>query len=478
MLFCFTTRIRSLWFVTCELKEKMASTSKEVVFIEDKRAKTSDVKSKGDTDFFDYGLKGDLIRGIHSLGWKRPSPVQEASIPVGVEGKDILGRAKNGTGKTGAFLIPMFQNIDIDAVNDVGSPHALIMVPTRELAMQTSNICLKMGKYMGVRAMVTTGGTNLQDDIMRCNQHVDIVVGTPGRLLDFIQRDIIKLDQVRVVILDEADKLLSADLLGLITCIMPHLPEKKQVMLFSATFPQDTSNFIAQYLRNPAQINLMQELTLLGVTQYYAYVQERQKVHCLNTLFARLQINQCIIFCNSTQRVELLAHKILALGYSCYYIHSQMDQKYRNRVFHDFREGKCCTLVTTDLCTRGIDIQAVNVVINFDFPRSGETYLHRIGRSGRFGHLGIAVNLVTSADRAAFDRLEAELNVDIHPIPQKIDHRLYVGSEQTNVDADEIAELARANGNLVSEQDANEEPQVEEPAKEDAQDRKQETSEE
>lgn len=158
------------------------------------------------------------------------------------------------------------------------------------------------------------------------------------------------------------------------------LPPDRQIMLYSATFPHTVANFMQKYMKSPNEINLMDQLTLLGVTQFYAYVQEKQKLHCLNTLFRRLQINQAIIFCNSTQRVELLAKKITELGYSCYYIHSRMAQHHRNRIFHDFRQGHCRNLVCSDLLTRGIDIQAVNVVINFDFPRNAETYLHRIGR--------------------------------------------------------------------------------------------------
>src|SRR6267154_3912974 len=179
-------------------------------------------------------------------------------------------------------------------------------------------------------------------------------------------------------------------------------------------------------MRSPHEINLMDELTLRGVTQYYAYVEEKQKVHCLNTLFSKLQINQSIIFCNSTNRVELLAKKITELGYSCFYSHARMLQTNRNRVFHDFRSGVCRNLVCSDLLTRGIDIQAVNVVINFDFPKNSETYLHRIGRSGRFGHLGLAINLVTYEDRFNLYRIEQELGTEIQPIPQTIDKGLYV----------------------------------------------------
>ena len=170
----------------------------------------------------------------------------------------------------------------------------------------------------------------------------------------------------------------------------------------------------------------MDELTLRGITQYYVFVEEKQKVHCLNTLFSKLQINQSIIFCNSTNRVELLAKKITELGYSCFYSHARMLQHNRNRVFHDFRNGVCRNLVCSDLLTRGIDIQAVNVVINFDFPKNAETYLHRIGRSGRFGHLGLAINLINWEDRFNLYKIEQELGTEIQPIPQLIDKKLYV----------------------------------------------------
>ena len=177
----------------------------------------------------------------------------------------------------------------------------------------------------------------------------------------------------------------------------------------------------------------MEELTLKGITQYYAFVREDQKVHCLNTLFSKLQINQSIIFCNSTSRVELLAKKITELGYSCYYSHAKMQQQNRNRVFHDFRNGACRNLVCSDLLTRGIDIQAVNVVINFDFPKHAETYLHRIGRSGRFGHLGIAINMVTWDDRFNLYKIEQELGCEIQSIPPVIEKSLYVYDSPENI---------------------------------------------
>ncbi|CAK5034209.1 unnamed protein product [Meloidogyne enterolobii] len=246
----------------------------------------------------------------------------------------------------------------------------MVVVPTRELALQTSQICV----------MVTTGGTDLRDDILRLNGVVHLVVATPGRILDLMEKGVANVTRCKTIVLDEADKLLSQDFQGVLDRLVHFMPADRQIMLYSATFPRTVESFMEKHMQRPYEINLMEELTLLGITQFYAYVQEKQKVHCLNTLFRKLQINQSIIFCNSTQRVELLAKKITELGYSCYYIHSKMAQQHRNRVFHEFRQGHCRNLVCSDLLTRGIDIQAVNVVINFDFPRNSETYLHRIGR--------------------------------------------------------------------------------------------------
>lgn len=390
----------------------------------DTRPKTSDVTDTRGNEFEEFCLKRELLMGIFEKGWEKPSPIQEAAIPVALSGKDILARAKNGTGKTGAYCIPVLEQIDPS--RDV--IQALVIVPTRELALQTSQICIELAKHLDIRVMVTTGGTNLKDDIMRIYQKVQLIIATPGRILDLMDKKVTDMSQCKILVLDEADKLLSLDFKGMLDHVIMKLPKDPQILLFSATFPLSVKNFMEKHLREPYEINLMEELTLKGVTQYYAFVQERQKVHCLNTLFSKLQINQSIIFCNSTQRVELLAKKITELGYCCYYIHAKMAQAHRNRVFHDFRQGLCRNLVCSDLFTRGIDVQAVNVVINFDFPRMAETYLHRIGRSGRFGHLGIAINLITYEDRFDLHRIEKELATEIKPIPKVIDPALYVAT--------------------------------------------------
>ncbi|CAN6981044.1 unnamed protein product [Brassica oleracea var. botrytis] len=387
----------------------------------DTRYRTEDVTATKGNEFEDYFLKRELLMGIYEKGFERPSPIQEESIPIALTGRDILARAKNGTGKTAAFCIPVLEKIDQD--NNV--IQAVIIVPTRELALQTSQVCKELGKHLKIQVMVTTGGTSLKDDIMRLYQPVHLLVGTPGRILDLTKKGVCVLKDCSVLAMDEADKLLSQEFQPSVEHLISFLPQNRQILMFSATFPVTVKYFKDRFLTNPYIINLMDELTLKGITQFYAFVEERQKIHCLNTLFSKLQINQSIIFCNSVNRVELLAKKITELGYSCFYIHAKMLQDHRNRVFHDFRNGACRNLVCTDLFTRGIDIQAVNVVINFDFPKNAETYLHRVGRSGRFGHLGLAVNLITYEDRFNLYRIEQELGTEIKQIPPHIDQAIY-----------------------------------------------------
>jgi len=385
------------------------------------RFRTEDVTRTKGHSFENYFLKRDLLLGIYEKGFEVPSPIQEEAIPVILQGRNVLARAKNGTGKTAAYVIPCLEKIDVlkDKIQ------ALIILPTRELALQTSAVVRELGKHLSVQCMVTTGGTALRDDIMRLYNPVHILVGTPGRILDLINKKVADITECSIFILDEADKLLSEDTNDVITSILIKLPSHPQICLFSATYPVSVRHFLDTCVFDPHIINLMEELTLFGITQYYVFMQERQKIHCLYTLFSKLEINQSIIFCNSVNRVELLAKKITELGYSCFYIHSKMEQAHRNRVFHEFRNCATRHLVCSDLFTRGIDIQSVNVVINFDFPKSAETYLHRIGRSGRYGHLGLAISFITQEDRQKLFTIETELGTEIKPIPSEIDRNLY-----------------------------------------------------
>ncbi|KAM3368645.1 hypothetical protein ACQJBY_016880 [Aegilops geniculata] len=311
----------------------------------DTRYQTEDVTATKGNEFEDYFLKRELLMGIYEKGFERPSPIQEESIPIALTGSDILARAKNGTGKTAAFCIPALEKID----QDKNAIQVVILVPTRELALQTSQVCKELGKHLKIQVMVTTGGTSLKDDIVRLYQPVHLLVVTPGRVLDLTKKGICILKDCSMLIMDEADKLLSPEFQPSVEQLIRYLPSSRQILMFSATFPVTVKAFKDKYLPKPYVINLMDELTLKGITQFYAFVEERQKVHCLNTLFSKLQINQSIIFCNSVNRVELLAKKITELGYSCFYIHAKMLQDHRNRVFHDFRNGACRNLVCTGM---------------------------------------------------------------------------------------------------------------------------------
>ncbi|KRX11195.1 P-loop containing nucleoside triphosphate hydrolase [Pseudocohnilembus persalinus] len=388
---------------------------------QDERPKTEDVTATKGHDFEDYGLNDQLMHGIVEQGFYQPSPVQEESIPLALAGKSIIARAKNGTGKTGAYIIPILEKLDMKAQH----LQALILVPTRELALQVSANVRAIGKYMKVECIVCTGGTKFDEDAQRLNNKPQVVVATPGRIWDLMSKKFADFSKAEMLVFDEADKLLSVDFQQIIESIIDKFPVNRQIMLFSATFPIAVKPFKEKHMPDCKEINLMEELTLKGVSQYYVYLQEKQKVACLKALFSKLNINQAIIFCNSTNRVELLAKKITELGMSCYYIHSKMNQIQRNKVFHGFRNGQGRCLVSSDLFTRGIDIQTVNVVVNFDFPKNTETYLHRIGRSGRFGHLGLAVNLITDTDKENMLIVESELDVEMLPMPQEVDKSLY-----------------------------------------------------
>ena len=282
--------------------------------------------------------------------------------------------------------------------------------------MQTGRIVKQFGESMKINSMCCFGGQSLAEDLYRLRKGVHVMVGTAARILDLTRRGHCNLSKCRYFVLDEADKMLSDNFLPVVEDLLPFLPKERQIMLFSATFPN---------MHDPVMINTMDELTLQGVTQYYVFLEERQKVNALHTLFSKLEVNQSIIFCNSVARVELLAKKIIDLGYSCFFIHSRMSQDDRNKVFHNFTKGAARHLVCTDLFARGVDVQSVNVVINFDLPSSSETYLHRIGRSGRFGHLGLAVDFITEKDKETFFTIEQELETEVQPFPKEVDRNLY-----------------------------------------------------
>ena len=272
-----------------------------------------DIVSKKKLSFKDFNLKKEILQGILDLGFIHPSPIQEESIPKILSGKDVIARAKNGTGKTAAYIIPILQKI----TPETSWVQSLILVPTRELALQISCVTKNIGKYISnLKIMVTTGGTVIREDIIRMYQFIHILIGTPGRILDLLLKKIIKSLECKMLVLDEADKLLSDEFFSVISGINKLFSCKnKQTILFSATFPLIVKDLKNKIMKEPCEINLMEELNLLTVSQYYAFISENKKVQCINSLLKLLRINQCIIFCNSVSRVELLAKKILQLGF-------------------------------------------------------------------------------------------------------------------------------------------------------------------
>lgn len=283
--------------------------------------------------------------GIFEAGFERPSPIQEEAIPIALTGRDILARAKNGTGKTAAFVIPTLEKIN----NKKPKIQALIVVPTRELALQTSQVCKTLGKHLGIQVMVSTGGTTLKDDIMRLGETVHIVVGTPGRILDLGSRGLADFSEAHTFVMDEADKLLSPEFAPVIDRLLKLFPRDRQIMLFSATFPMMVKTFKDKHLNKPYEINLMEELTLRGITQFYAYVEERQKVHCLNTLFSKVSIIgsggkvdiECL-FLSSYKSINPSSFVIRLNVWNC------LPKRLRISAIHvSIRMPRCCKVIVT-----------------------------------------------------------------------------------------------------------------------------------
>jgi ATP-dependent RNA helicase DDX6/DHH1 len=258
----------------------------------DNRVKTKDVTDTKGHLFEDYQLNINLLKGIYEKGFEKPSPVQEEVIPFALMGKDIIARAKNGTGKTGSYVIPILERSDFTN-NYV---QAVILVPTRELALQVSADIRELGKYLNVQCIICTGGTNIKDDIYRLNNPVQVIVGTPGRIYDLASKNALDLSRCNMLALDEADKLLSQDFQQILENIIDFMPERRQIMLVSATFPINVKSFKEKYLRNAVMKNLMEELTLFGLTQYYTYLKEKLKLHCLHTLFQKVSFKEKLIF--------------------------------------------------------------------------------------------------------------------------------------------------------------------------------------
>jgi ATP-dependent RNA helicase DeaD len=346
------------------------------------------------TSFQELGLSAEVLRALDENGFKDPFPIQELSIPLILKGMDVIGQAHTGTGKTAAFSLPILNNIKRN-----GPIQALILVPTRELAMQVTNEIRKFSKYVGIRTLAVYGGQSMSLQITQLRKGVQIVVATPGRLIDHVKRGTIQLEAAKFVVLDEADRMLDMGFIDDIKFILFYVDEDRQTCLFSATIPPEISRLAQDYMKNPHEVKLNEEeISLDTIDQSYLIVEERQKFKHLCNFIKSRDEKQTIVFAATKQRTQRLAIELKQQGLRAITIHGDLSQKQRDDSMHRFRTGSEDILVATDIAARGIDVPAIGHVINYDIPDDPLIYFHRIGRTARAGGTGKAISLV-SQDR-------------------------------------------------------------------------------
>ena len=366
----------------------------------------------------DLDAKLELLRGIYAYGFETPSPIQRKAIKPMFEGRDIIAQAQSGTGKTGCFAISSIQIAD----ETKKEPQVLILSPTRELSIQTKFVVDQMGSQVdGLCTQLLIGGTSTEDDIENLhNNPPQIVIGCPGRVHDMLRRKRLNNNNLRLIVLDEADEMLSQGFKEQVYNIFQYLPKDVQVALFSATMPSELNTLTEKFMRNPLRVLVQTEqLTLDGISQYYvALDNDEQKYETLKDLYGAIAVSQCIIYCNSVKRVQDLYEAMVADNFPVCQIHSNMDKKERDASYRDFRTGVNRVLISSNVTARGIDIQQVSTVINFDVPKCVHVYLHRIGRSGRWGRKGTGINFVTRRDTRKLREIEEYYSTHIEELPE------------------------------------------------------------
>ncbi|KFM75183.1 Eukaryotic initiation factor 4A-I, partial [Stegodyphus mimosarum] len=369
-------------------------------------------------NFDNMQLHEPLLRGIYAYGFEKPSAIQQRAIMPCVRGLDVIAQAQSGTGKTATFSIAILQQID----TELRECQALILAPTRELAQQIQKVVIALGDYMGAQCHACIGGTNVREDIRKLEMGVHVVVGTPGRVYDMINRKALRTDHIRIFVLDEADEMLSRGFKDQIYDVFKTLNSSTQVILLSATMPADVLDVTKQFMRDPVRILVKkEELTLEGIKQFYIAVdREEWKLDTLCDLYETLTITQAVIFCNTRRKVDWLTDKMRSKDFTVSALHGDMDQKERDIIMREFRSGSSRVLITTDILARGIDVQQVSLVINYDLPTNRENYIHRIGRGGRFGRKGVAINFITEDDKRSLRDIEQFYNTQIEEMPLNV----------------------------------------------------------
>ena len=374
-------------------------------------------------DWDDMNLSPDLLRGVFAIGFEKPSPIQARAIRPVVQGRDVVGQAQSGTGKTGCFAIAALQRVD----PSLQKTQVLILSPTRELSQQTKKVVERLSvKMTGLRSQLLVGGTSTDADasaLMSNPPHV--VVGCPGRVHDMLRRRRLRVDALKVFILDEADEMLSQGFKEQVYDIFQFLGQSVQIALFSATMPPAVHSLTDKFMRDPVQILVKADmLTLEGIQQHYvALDDDEQKYGTLKDLYSVLTLSQCIVYCNSVRRVQDLYDAMQADEFPVCQMHSGMEREERQQSYADFSSGKTRVLISSNVTARGIDVQQVSTVINFDVPRDVETYLHRIGRSGRWGRKGMGINFVTRRDTHRMREIERHYATTITELPADIGQR-------------------------------------------------------
>jgi len=368
--------------------------------------------------FDDLDLQEGLLRGIYSYGFEKPSAIQQRGIRPVLDGRDTIGQAQSGTGKTATFVIGSLQRIDYS----VNACQALILAPTRELAQQIHKVVLALGDYLNVRCHACIGGTSVRDDIDKLRDGQHVVVGTPGRVFDMLSKRHLRIDDLLTFVCDEADEMLSRGFKDQIYDIFKTLPPNVQVCLFSATMAPEILELTTKFMRDAVRILVKKdELTLEGIRQFYVAIEKEEwKLDTLCDLYETLTITQAIIYCNTRRKVDFLADQMSKRDFTVSTMHAELDQRERDLIMREFRSGSSRVLISTDLLARGIDVQQVSLVINFDLPQNMENYLHRIGRSGRFGRKGVAINFVTNNDVRSMKDIERYYHTQIEEMPMDI----------------------------------------------------------
>ena len=374
--------------------------------------------------FDTLNLKDNLLRGIYSYGFENPSKIQNDSIPVLLTGKDLIAQAQSGTGKTGAFLIGALQKID-ESKKDT---QILDLVPTHELVHQIYEVAVELSKYLDVTIMEVVGGTNVGECQRELSKVPQIIIGTPGRVLDMINKRYLFTSNITTVIFDEADETLSYGFKLTIYNIIKTIPTSSQICLFSATIPEEIMELSDNFMKQPQKILVKKEaLTLEGITQFYINIKVNDwKYDVLTDLYDTINIAQCIIYINSKNKLMEVYDCLIKDNFPVACIHGELTSEDRKKVMEEFRSGHSRILLSTDLLSRGIDVQQLSLVINFDLPKSKETYIHRIGRSGRYGRKGVAINLVTDRDLPHLKDIEEFYETKIVEMPQNLEDYLSV----------------------------------------------------